>query len=74
MLLYFAEGDISSPSNLTDAFDYWGYWKWLDALTDAAFYGTNRAYALGNTVEQTSMGSWSDGHPVTSAVRIRPLP
>jgi hypothetical protein len=55
-----------------DAFDFYGYWKWLDALTDAAFYRTNRPYALGSTPEQTFMGNWSDGEPVNPAVRILP--
>src|SRR5439155_9664213 len=41
-------GDLNPP----DAFDGYGYWKWLDALTDAACYGTNRAPALGNTPGQ----------------------
>ena len=52
--------------------DYYGYWKWLDALTDAAFYGTNREYAFGGTPQQTHTGAWDDGQPVTPAVRIRP--
>jgi pimeloyl-ACP methyl ester carboxylesterase len=50
-----------------DAIDYYGYWKWFEALTDAAFYGTNRKYALGNTPEQTDMGRWSDGTPIRPA-------
>ena len=48
----------------TDALDYYGTWKLLDALTDAAFYGKNRKYALGDTPEQRYMGKWSDGTPV----------
>ena len=55
-----------------DAFDYYGYWKWLDALTDAAFNGVNRQYALGNTPEQTYLGTWSDGRTVKPAARIQP--
>jgi acetyl esterase/lipase len=55
----------------TDAYigvlDYYGYWKWFEALTDAAFYGTHREYALGDTPEQTYMGRWSDGTPVRPA-------
>lgn len=47
-----------------DALDYFGTWKLFDALTDAAFYGKNRKYALGNTPEQRFMGKWSDGVPV----------
>lgn len=44
-----------------DALDFYGTWKLLDALTDAAFYGRNRNVALGNTPEQRFMGRWSDG-------------
>jgi pimeloyl-ACP methyl ester carboxylesterase len=44
-----------------DALDGYAYWKLFDALTDAAFYGINREYALGNTPEQRYMGEWSDG-------------
>jgi pimeloyl-ACP methyl ester carboxylesterase len=57
-----------------DAYDYYGYWKWFDGLTDAAFYGINREYALGNTPEQTYMGQWSDGTPVTPAEVVWPAP
>ena len=52
----------------TDALDYYGYWKLFDGLTDAAFYGKNREYALGNTPEQVFMGEWSDGIPVNKLV------
>jgi pimeloyl-ACP methyl ester carboxylesterase len=48
----------------TDALDYYCTWKLLDGVTDAAFYGKNRKYALGNTPEQRFMGKWSDGTPV----------
>ena len=47
-----------------DALDYFGFWKWLDALMDAAFTGTNRDVALGDTPAQRFMGLWSDGVPV----------
>jgi acetyl esterase/lipase len=47
-----------------DAMDYYGYWKFFDGLTDAAFYGRNRVYALGDTPQQRFMGAWSDGTPV----------
>lgn len=48
-----------------DALDFHGYWKWLDALLAAAFDGTDRETALGDTDEQRFMGLWSDGTPVT---------
>ena len=49
---------------MVNALDYYGTWKLFDALCDAAFYGKNREYALGNTREQRFMGVWSDGVPV----------
>jgi dienelactone hydrolase len=42
-----------------NALDYYGFWKLFDGLTDAAFYGKNREYALGNTPEQRFMGTWT---------------
>jgi acetyl esterase/lipase len=47
-----------------DALDFYGMWKLFDGLCDAAFYGTHREYALGNTPLQRFMGKWSDGVPV----------
>jgi hypothetical protein len=47
-----------------DALDYYGYWKLFDALTEAAFNGRYREYALGGGNRMTFMGSWSDGKPV----------
>lgn len=57
-------GRVCSSSTANDALDYYGFWKLFDALTDAAFYNTNREYALGNTAEQRYMGLFSDGTPV----------
>lgn len=51
------------PRKLT-ALDYYALWKVFDGLTDAAFYGENREYALGNTPEQRYMGTWQDGTPI----------
>lgn len=62
-----AEGElpnIAAGEHGVDALDFYGTWKLLDALTDAAFYGKNRRYALGNTPEQRFMGRWSDGVPI----------
>ena len=47
-----------------NALDYYGFWKLFDGLCDAAFYGKDREYALGDTPEQRYMGKWSDGVPV----------
>ncbi len=49
---------------LVDALDYYGTWKLLDALCDAAFHGKHREIALGGGPGQTFMGTWSDGTPV----------
>ncbi len=64
-------GDRTRASPI-DALDFYGYWKWFDALTDTAFFGQNREYALGRTPEQLFMGLWSDGAPVTPARVIWP--
>lgn len=47
-----------------DALDFYGTWKLFDALEEAAFWGRNREYALGNTPQQRFMGKWSDEIPV----------
>ena len=57
---HFAPSAIGTGSPLQT----YGMWKWFDALTDAAFYGKNRTYALGDTPEQRYMGKWSDGELV----------
>jgi len=59
-----AEHLFPSALGTGSPFQTYGLWKWFDALTDAAFYGKNRQYALGNTPEQRFMGKWSDGQPV----------
>ncbi len=51
-----------------DALDYYGYWKLFDALIDAAFNGTNRSFALGNTRDQRYMGRWPNGTPVKELI------
>jgi dienelactone hydrolase len=53
---------------MVDTRDYYGTWKLLDGLLDAAFKGTNREYALGNTTQQRFMGIWSDGQPVKELI------
>jgi hypothetical protein len=47
-----------------NGFDWYGTWKWLDALMSCAFAGEWCEYALDNTPEQRFMGAWSDGVPV----------
>ena len=51
-----------------NAHDWYGTWKWLDALMGCAFDGEWCEYALGNTPEQRFMGVWSDGAPITEAI------
>lgn len=51
-----------------DALDYYGYWKLLDGLLDAAFLGVHREYALGGTTAQRFMGVASDGVAVPRLV------
>ena len=55
---------VRPETMMVNALDYYGTWKLFDGLTDAAFTGRNREYALGNTPQQRFMGVWSDGVPV----------
>jgi len=57
---------------MVDALDFYGTWKLFDGLTDAAFFGRNREYALGNTPQQRFMGKWSDGVPVKELKVLAP--
>jgi pimeloyl-ACP methyl ester carboxylesterase len=59
-----ASGPSPSESPAVNALDFYGTWKLFDGLCDAAFFGKNREYALGNTPQQRFMGKWSDGVPV----------
>jgi pimeloyl-ACP methyl ester carboxylesterase len=54
----------SAGGRSENALDYFGTWKLFDALEDAAIFGKNRDYALGNTPHQKYMGKWSDGVPI----------
>ena len=51
-----------------DALDWFGTWKWLDALVGCAYLRLDCAYALGDTPEQRAMGYWADGTPVREPV------
>jgi len=66
-------GAPNSSQFAPDALDYYGYWKLLDGLLDAAFLGRNREYALGGTVQQRFMGVASDGVPVVPLEVAAPL-
>lgn len=56
--------NASLVASKTDAVDFFCYWKFSDAITDCAFYGTNCDYAFCNTPEQRFMGNWSDNQPI----------
>lgn len=60
------------PGKYVNALDYYGLWKLFDGLYEAAFYGKNREYALGNTDRQRYMGMWEDGTPVREIQNINP--
>jgi hypothetical protein len=65
-----ASGDTpltDPPLGQIDALDWFGTWKWLDGLTECAFYGRYCEYALGDTSQQRFMGQWADGRPVRRA-------
>jgi len=58
-----------TPAN---ALDFFGYWKWGDALLSCAFQGADCVYVFDNTPQETFMGLWSDGVPVVPAEVIDP--
>ena len=58
---------LSSASNPPDALDWFGPWKLLDGLQRCATARQDCQFALGGTVPQRFMGSWSDGRPVRHA-------
>jgi hypothetical protein len=64
--------DLRDSTSRIDALDFYGYWKWADALVDIVIRGQNAEYAFGNTPEQTFMGLWSDGTPVIPAEVLWP--
>jgi hypothetical protein len=57
--------DHGTTYTMVDAADWYGIWKVSTALFNCTFAGTDCEYALGNTPEQTFMGEWSDGTPLT---------
>ena len=70
-------GVCAAQQGQADAYDWNFCWKVWDALRSAAYDGTDRRYALGDTVQQRSNGAWSDGVPVAplrvqGAAPIRP--
>ncbi len=55
----------------TNAVDYHGYWKLLDALIACTRRGEHCTTAFGDTPQQRSLGRWSDGKPVRELEVIR---
>jgi hypothetical protein len=55
---------LSSADNPPDALDYFGPWKLLDGLQRCATVRQDCEFAMGGTVRQRFMGTWSDGSPV----------
>ncbi len=51
--------------NPPNAMNYYGIWKLFDGLQSCALANKDCEYALGNTPQQTNLGKWSDGTPVT---------
>ncbi len=72
LLAMHGEAEATTPDVLDamppNAFDWYGTWKWFDALMGCAFDEQWCEYALGNTPEQRFLGTWSDGVPVTEAI------
>lgn len=58
-------GTLGLPFSL-DALDWYGTWKYLDALGPCAYEGDLCEYVIGDTPQQRFMGRWSDGAPVTA--------
>jgi hypothetical protein len=54
--------------NPLDAYDWYGTWKWLDALMDCSFANQDCQVSLGNTPGQRFIGTWSDGVPVLEPI------
>lgn len=57
-----------SKKSVTNALDYYGYWKVCDGMLDAAFRGQNRDAAFGGGDSVRYMGEYSDGQPVKPLV------
>lgn len=55
-----------------NALDYNGYWKILDALISCLDAGDYCRYALGNHLEQRSLGYWGNGRPIRELEVILP--
>lgn len=63
-------GVCTANPGKADAYDYNFCWKVFDAMRSCALEGKDCEYALGNTTEHRSNGSWSDGTPI-KALKIQ---
>ena len=64
------EGDHFEGAYEPDTWEYHGVFKVSTAMMTCAIDGLWCEYALGDTPEQRSMGTWSDGVPVTELVVV----
>lgn len=55
-----------------NALDFNGYWKILDALISCLDSGNYCRYALGDNLEQRTLGYWSNGRPIRELEVITP--
>ena len=60
-----AHGVCTAQQGTADAYDWKFCWKVWDALRSCAYAGRACRYALGDTPQHRSIGSWSDGVPIT---------
>ena len=59
-------GVCAASPGTADAYDWNFCWRTWDALRNAAYFGTDRDLALGDTPENRNLGVWSDGVPIVS--------
>lgn len=64
------EAGHAEGGNEPDTGEYYGVWKLSTALMTCAIDDVWCEYALGDTPEQRSMGTWSDGVPVEELLVI----
>jgi hypothetical protein len=57
-------GVCAASAGNANAYDWNFCWKVWDGLRDAAYFGRNCRFALGDTREHSSNGRWSDGVPI----------
>lgn len=63
-------GTDSTVTAQYNVLDFYGTWKFSEALFNCVFYGTDCDYALGKGPNVTNMGLWSNGTPYAPAVIV----